>query len=122
MEDEKRGGTRSSVLKRAKITFGNPDQTHSVIDCVVMNTSASGIKARTTIPLTVPEWVTLVFPDGPALRARRRWTQGTEIGFELAAQDGESLLDAMIAGLTLEQRRTLVARIEASLLPKGDPG
>ncbi len=36
------------------------------------------------------------------------------------AQDDASLLAAMIAGLTPERRRTLVARIEASLLPKGD--
>ena len=118
MQGEQRGGTRSSMLKRAKITFGNPDHTHSVIDCVVMNMSATGIKARTTVPVTVPEWVTLAFPDGTATRARLRWTRGTELGFELVAQNGESLLDAMIAGLTPEQRRTLVARIEASLLAK----
>jgi hypothetical protein len=122
MSDEKRTDTRASVLKRAKITFGNPDQTHSVIDCVVMNTSSSGIKARTTVPANIPEWVTLVFPDGPSHRARRRWTRGTEVGFELTLQDTESLLDAMIAGLTPEQRRSLVARIEASLVPRDAAG
>ena len=118
MSDDKRRDSRSSVLKRAKITFGNPDQTHSVIDCVLMNVSPTGARVRTAVATNVPEWVTLVFPDGVSTRARRRWTQGAEIGFEMAATDELSLLDAMIAGLTPDQRRALIARIEASLVPK----
>ncbi|MGH7044358.1 MAG: hypothetical protein ACREFY_19815 [Acetobacteraceae bacterium] len=120
MQDERREGSRSSVLKRVKITFGNPDLTHSVIDCVVTNTSPSGIRVRTTITANIPEWVTLVFPDGVAVRARRRWAQGTEIGLELVAKDGGNLLGAMISGLTPDQRRALIAQIEASLVPKSE--
>ena len=114
MQTEQRKGPRASVLKRAKITFGNPDQTHSVIDCVVMNVSSTGARVRTTVTSAIPEWVTLAFPDGTALRARCRWTRGTEIGFELARPVEGDLLDAMIAGLTPDQRRLLVARIEAA--------
>ena len=118
MSNEQRRDARSSVLKRAKITFGNPDQTHAVIDCVLMNVSPSGARVRTAVATSVPEWVTLMFPDGASSRARRCWTQGNEIGFEMAASDESSLLDAMIAGLTPDQRRALIARIEASLVAK----
>jgi hypothetical protein len=62
----------------------------------------------------VPEWVTLKFTDGSASRARKCWARGTQIGFELVA-DGGDMLDAMIAGLTHDQRRALIAKIERSL-------
>ena len=118
MESEHRREPRASVLKRAKITFGNPDQTNSVIDCVVMNISLTGVKVRTTVTANIPEWVTLVFPDGATRRACRRWTQGAEIGFEFAAAIDGDLLDAMIAGLTPDQRRALIGRIEAADPPR----
>ncbi len=120
MEDDRRRGARTGVLKRAKLVFGNDDMSRSVIDCVVMDLSPTGARVRTGTPVTVPEWVTFLLPDGMSSRARRRWTRGNEIGLELTSSDHESLLEAMIAGLSEDQRRALIARIEATLVPKSD--
>jgi len=81
---EKRQVSRMGVLKRAKILLGEPGRAESVIDCVVVNTSPTGIRVRTAIIAPTPEWVTLEFPDGTAVRARRIWARGLEMGFDLA--------------------------------------
>src|SRR3712207_4190106 len=104
----RRRAERSSVLKRAQILFGS-----TVIDCVVVDSSAGGLRIRIQSAIAVPEAVTLRFVDGSAVRARRRWTRGTEVGFRLDVE--ADLLDAMIAGLTQEQRRALLARVQATL-------
>ena len=114
LQPDKRRALRNSTLKRAQITFGA-----AAIDCVVVDTSSGGLRARTASPVTVPEWVTLRYPDGSMSRARRRWVRGTQIGFELTGSDSGDLLDAMIAGLTQDQRRALIARLEASLASPG---
>jgi hypothetical protein len=116
MQNERRQSLRISVLKRAKIIYGNADLTHTVIDCVVIDVSSTGARVRTMSPVTIPEWVTLVFPEGATYRARQLWARGSEIGFAFAAVDDVVLLDAMISGLTPDQRRALIARIEASLI------
>ena len=106
----RRKAVRSSVMLRCQIRFGS-----STVDCLIVDTSAGGIRTRTGSVVVVPEWVTLKFTDGSISRARQRWARGTEIGFELVA-DGGNLLDSMIAGLTHDQRHALITRIEASLL------
>jgi hypothetical protein len=107
----KRLALRSSTLKRAQIIFGA-----SAIDCVVVDTSSGGLRVRTASIVTVPEWVTLRYPDGSMSRARRRWMRGTQIGFQLIGSDSGDLLEAMIAGLTHDQRRALITKLEASLI------
>ena len=82
---EKRGACRIGVLKRAKILLGASGRADSIIDCIVVNTSPTGIRVRTAVAMPTPEWVTLEFPDGTAVHARRRWARGLEIGFDLDA-------------------------------------
>lgn len=117
-QDNKRQIARAAVLQKVKVIFADSTYADSVIDCLVVDRSQDGVRVRTAVAVTVPEWVTLKFSDGATFRARRRWVRGVEIGFELAATDGTGLLDAMIAGLTHDQRRALIARIEASLPPE----
>ena len=110
LPENRRKAVRSSVMQRCQIRFGS-----SAIDCLIVDTSAGGLRTRTGSVVVVPEWVTLKFTDGSVSRARQRWARGTEIGFELVV-DGGNLLDSMIAGLTHDQRHALITRIEASLL------
>lgn len=112
---ELRQSIRSSSLKSVKIVVGGKF-TQSVVDGVVLDSSAQGLRVRTASPALIPEWVTLKYRDGETYRAQRRWQRGNEIGFKLAAADSRELLDALIAGLSRDQRRALIARIEASLV------
>ena len=85
-QGEQRRVPRIGVLKRAKIVLGEPGRGLSIIDCIVVNTSPTGVRVRTAIIAPTPEWVTLEFPDGTAVRARRRWARGLEMGFDLAVE------------------------------------
>ena len=85
-QGEQRGVPRIGVLKRAKIVLGEPGRGLSIIDCIVVNTSPTGVRVRTSVFTPVPEWVTLEFPDGTAIRAGRRWARGLEMGFDLAVK------------------------------------
>ena len=85
-QGEQRGVPRIGVLKRAKIILGESGRGDSIIDCIVVNTSPTGVRVRTSVFTPVPEWVTLEFPDGTAVRAGRRWARGLEMGFDLAVE------------------------------------
>lgn len=76
-DDNKRQAKRETVLKAAKIVFGD-----SIIDCVVQNVSARGARIRTAVMVQVPDRVTLRFNDGTSSPALRRWARGNQIGFE----------------------------------------
>lgn len=114
--NDRRLSPRVGVLKSVKIIFARIVLADTIIDGVVLDRSAEGVRVRTPVVVEIPEWVTLKFPDEAAHPAQRRWMRGAEIGFRLVATDSTALLDAMIAGLTIDQRHALVARIEASLI------
>ena len=111
---EQRVRGRSGTFKRVKIVVGTA-QSPSIIDAFVVDESVDGFRVRTAVMISLPDWVTLRFPDGATFRANRRWAKGLEIGFQIVPEDSRTLLDAMIAGLTPDQRRALIARIEGSL-------
>jgi len=74
---ERRGNTRSRVLKEVKIILGKS----SIIDCVVRNVTNSG--ARIHLPNTVdlPEAFDLTFDGGYSFRrCRIVWRSVTEAG------------------------------------------
>jgi hypothetical protein len=77
-EYEKRLAIREAVLKSAQIIIG-----HSVVDCLVLNVSATGARVRTAAVVPIPERVTLRFRGGAIFPAVRRWTRGMEVGFSL---------------------------------------
>ena len=113
-DENQRADARRGTFKRVKIIVGTTNSP-SVIDALVIDESLQGLRVQTGLMATVPEWVTLRFADGATFRANRRWARGLEIGFKLVQEDSRSLLDAMISGLTPDQRRALIARIESSL-------
>ena len=84
-QGEQRGVLRIGVLRGAKIVLGEPGRGHSIIDCIVANTSPTGVRVRTSVFTPVPEWVTLEFPDGTTSHAHRCWARGLEMGFDLSA-------------------------------------
>lgn len=114
---ELRQAPRAASLKSVKILF-NGGFTSSVIDAVLLDSSSSGVRVRTAAPVQIPEWVTIKFRDGETSRGQRRWQRGTEIGFKLVEAESRDLLDALIEGLSFDQRRALIARIEASMVER----
>jgi hypothetical protein len=112
---ELREEQRTSTLKPVKILLGGKNSV-SIIDAVLLDSSPHGVRLRTAVPVAIPEWVSLKLRDGDTHRAQRRWQRGEEIGLKLAESDSRDLLDALIAGLSHDQRRALIARIEASMV------
>lgn len=102
--DEKRDGKRQSVLKKAKLIWGN-----SVVDCLVLEQSDAGVRVSMFIPMHVPEQVVIHLGGGAVRPATQRWTHGTEIGFEFG---GIAKLDAVGAN---EARAILVDLCEVGL-------
>jgi hypothetical protein len=89
LSDEKRDAQRQAVLKTAKIEWGS-----SVVDCLVLEQSIIGMRVSMSIPMEVPEQVTIRLHGGAVRPATRRWARGTEIGFEFG---GIARLDAVAA-------------------------
>jgi hypothetical protein len=75
---DKRSSIRQFVLKGAKIVFNQ-----SVVDCLVVSVSETGVRVRTGAIMPIPDKVTLWFNGGAVFSAERRWTRDTEIGFAL---------------------------------------
>ncbi len=90
--DEQRTTLRQAVLKGAQIIFGQ-----TVIDCLVLNVSASGARVRTAAVIQIPEQVTLKFRGGAVFPATRRWARGMEIGFALAGTSSLEEAPARVA-------------------------
>lgn len=72
---------RERVLKAGKLYFGTFSPT--VIDCLVVELSAKGVRVETPEMTQVPELFKIKVGDAPVLRARRCWTRGQAIGMEL---------------------------------------
>lgn len=90
MSVENRKGARQAVLKVAKLEWDN-----SLVDCIIKEQSATGVRVGLMIPMTVPAQVTVHMRGGAVRTATQRWARGTEIGFEFT---GLAKLDAVAAG------------------------
>jgi hypothetical protein len=77
---DRRSSPRESVLRRGKVTFGA-----TVYDVIVLDQSEGGVRAKSAIPITLPE--TFVFHVGPdmSFTARLRWSRDTEFGVAIIA-------------------------------------
>jgi hypothetical protein len=71
---------RTSVMKAARIAFRD-----SVLDCVVMNTSAHGARVHLFEEAKLPETATLTLTDGKTWTVQRRWQDGADAGFEITS-------------------------------------
>ncbi len=77
IEQNRRVAKRETVMRGAKMVFGN-----SIIDCVVQNISTHGAKVRTASVVPIPDRINLHLRDGPSYAALRVWTRGEQIGFQ----------------------------------------
>ncbi len=89
---------RQPVLKSAKIAFGN-----SVVDCLVINLSRTGIRASTEGFIEFPEMVTIELRSGGLWHARRCWQRGCDTGFELTRFAGLSVTAGVTATMLWER-------------------
>ncbi len=55
---------------------------NSVVDCLVLDVSPTGVRVSTEAFMPFPEEVTLEFRTGGVWSAQRRWQRGMETGFE----------------------------------------
>lgn len=76
--ENKRQSERQPVLKSAKVHF-----TNSVVDCLVLDLSATGARLSTELPVAFPEQVKIELRSGAVWNAVRRWQRGVETGFEI---------------------------------------
>jgi hypothetical protein len=109
--DEKRLAIREAVLKAAQIIFD-----HSVIDCLVLDVSDTGIKVRTAAVVPIPEQVTLRFRGGAIFPAVRRWARGKEVGFSLDVIPSLSEEPAALAWRIYESVRAITIEEPLKLL------
>jgi hypothetical protein len=85
------------MIKRGRII--SPEK---VLNCVVLDLSATGAGIYLTDSIDVPETVLLRLPDGVVRAARRRWQQDVAVGFEfLETRIAEETPDA--GGIRLNQ-------------------
>jgi hypothetical protein len=79
-DDERRLAVRENVVRRGKVAFGA-----AVHDVVVLDVSEGGVRARSAIPLSLPETFVLDIGADMAFTAHLRWCQGTVFGAALIA-------------------------------------
>jgi hypothetical protein len=84
--DDKRLALRQTVFKSAKIVFGQ-----SVIDCLVLDISETGVRVRTAA-------IMLEFSGGAVFSAVRRWARGLELGLLLEGSASLPAASAHLAG------------------------
>ena len=92
--EDKRDRERQPVLRSAKLHFHS-----SVVDCLVLDLSADGVRIETNDLMALPEDVIIELRSGGRWLARRRWQRGLEAGFELvrfAGLEREAALRASV--------------------------
>ena len=72
----RRPGRRRS-FRPARVVVGD-----KVLDCVLVDASPDGAQVCLVARSALPERVTLLLPGGKSQPMRRRWQQGSFIGFE----------------------------------------
>ncbi len=87
--EEHRTALRANVVKGAKLVFGG-----GIIDCVVMDISATGVRVSVEVLLKLPETVAIHMRGGAIYNAKHRWSHGNELGFEFI---GPPILEATSA-------------------------
>lgn len=75
---DKRVRQRVPVLRAAKVLWRG-----SVVDCLVLDISPSGLRVSTETVVPFPPEVTIEMRTGGRWTAARRWQKGVETGFEL---------------------------------------
>jgi len=108
---EKRDAKRQSVLKTAKIEWGS-----SVVDCLVLQQSVTGVRVSMSVPTDVPEQVMIRLRGGTLRPATRRWARGIEIGLEfggIAKLEATAANDALAVLVDLRQTglNDIIARL-----------
>jgi hypothetical protein len=102
---DKRLAQRQPVLKVAKILYGG-----SVVDALVLDASASGVRISTETFVAFPEQVTVELRTGGVWAAIRRWQRGTETGFEFTHFAGLHAEGAASASRLYDQLRNTGVR------------
>ena len=97
---DKRLEARQPVLKAAKARFGN-----SVVDCLVLDVSETGVRVSTDAFIAFPDEVTLELRSGGTWQAIRRWQHGLETGFEFVRFTGLHAQAMIEASALYEQLR-----------------
>lgn len=77
--EDRRSALRSPVIRGVKLALGAGQ---SVLDCLVLDESATGIMVDLGALVPLPEEVTVHLQGGASYRARRRWMAGTKAGLE----------------------------------------
>lgn len=72
---ERRLSVRQNVLRRGKVAFGL-----AIYDVIILDQSEGGVRARSAIPLSLPETFVVHIGTDRAHAARLRWYRGTEFG------------------------------------------
>jgi hypothetical protein len=81
---DRRIESRPRALKAAKLIYGGVCP--AVIDCLVRDLSAGGVRVETDVMTMVPEILSLQLQEGHARRVRRCWANGNAIGLEFLAE------------------------------------
>ncbi len=110
-DDNKRQGVRQPVLKSAKVHFGQ-----SLIDCLIFDTSITGVRLSTELPVAFPDEVEIELRTGAIWRAAKRWQRGMEAGFELLQFIGLNLESSVRAAALLAELRGSGALLVAQRL------
>lgn len=83
-KEERRGGERKSVYRRAKFFL---DHLNASVECIVLDVSRSGARLRINDSLALPdEFDLLLSYEGERQRVRLRWRRQKEIGVEFVTQ------------------------------------
>lgn len=79
----KRTTSRQPVLRTARVRWS-----HSAVDCLVLDLSATGMRISNDTIMPYPETVTVELRTGGSWEAVRRWQRGMETGFEFTRFNG----------------------------------
>jgi GGDEF domain-containing protein len=83
-KEERRGGARKPVHKRAKFFL---DHLNASVECIILDVSRSGARIRVNDSLALPdEFDLLLTYQGERQRVRLRWRRQKEIGVEFVKQ------------------------------------
>jgi hypothetical protein len=94
---DRRRSFRSTVLKCAQLRAGDV-----IFDCVILDSSDTGARIHTDIPMPFNGRMELTLEDGTVIPVRRSWVQDMEIGLEFAEDRSMSLEELLRARTAYE--------------------
>jgi hypothetical protein len=92
------------VIRAAQIAFGG-----SVFDCVLLDTSPTGVRVHLLATAEAPEIATLRLGSGNAWTVQRRWQRGAEIGFKVVGIQGEQRAEPRLTAWWPDQGKMIRA-------------